>query len=32
MRDLLQRRFAAAIVAFYSKNVLSAAVRALISF
>jgi hypothetical protein len=30
--DLLQRSFAVAIVVFYSKNVLSAAVRALISF
>lgn len=32
IRDLLQHSFAAAIVVFYSKNVLSAAVRALISF
>jgi hypothetical protein len=30
--DLLQHSFALAIVVFYSKNVLSAAVRALISF
>ena len=30
--DFLQRSFAVAIVVFYSKNVLSAAVRALISF
>jgi hypothetical protein len=32
IRDLLQHSFAVAIVVFYSKNVLSAAVRALISF
>jgi hypothetical protein len=30
--DLLQHAFVAAVVVFYSKNVLSAAVRALISF
>lgn len=31
-RDLVQHAFVAAVVVFYSKNVLSAAVRALVSF